>query len=334
MKMTVISPGLLTTIQDAGRKGYQASGFAVSGCMDMEAFQDANMLVNNPLDEAVIEMQYMGGSFLFDCDTYTALTGADMQADLNGSSIVPGRAYRIHPGDVLTCHTAGEGRFSYLAVAGGFDIPAVLGSKSTNLKCGIGGLEGRALIAGDSIELVRETKELLDEYLKQLPRPRYEKNIELRVVAGPQEARFTETGIRTFYETQYTVSAESDRMGYRLTGKEIESISGVDIISDGIALGAVQVTPRGMPMVLLADRQTTGGYAKIGTVISTDLPRLVQCMPGTRVSFQKITVEEARAIYIRSRKLQRKKERRTGYLSGNMGLGERIRRKKQGAERL
>lgn len=329
MKMTVISPGLLTTVQDAGRKGYQASGFAVSGCMDMEAFQDANMLVNNPLDEAVIEMQYMGGSFLFDCDTYTALTGADMQADLNGTSIVPCKSYRIRAGDVLTCHTAREGRFAYLAVAGGFDIPAVLGSKSTNLKCGIGGLEGRALIAGDSIELVRETKELLDEYLKQLPRSHYGKQVVLRTVAGLQEEKFTEAGIKAFYGTSYTVSGESDRMGYRLTGAEIESVSGVDIISDGIALGAVQITPKGLPMVLLADRQTAGGYAKIGTVISADIPRLAQCMPGALVSFQRITVEEARALYLNSRRQQRRRARRTGYLPGNMTFRERFGRRKR-----
>lgn len=331
MKMTVISPGLLTTVQDGGRKGYQASGFSVSGCMDMEAYQDANLLVNNPLEEAVLEMQYMGGSFSFDCDTFIALTGADMRARLNGSSIVPCRAYRIHTGDVLTCNTAVEGRFSYLAVAGGFKIPVVLGSKSTNLKCGIGGLNGRAIAAGDSIELVRETKSLLNEYLKELPRPHYGEQVELRAVAGPQEDKFSENGIKAFYGGPYTVSAESDRMGYRLLGAEIESISGVDIISDGIALGSIQVTPKGMPMVLLADRQTTGGYAKIGTVISTDISKLAQCMPGARVSFKRITVEEAHALFIRSRKQQKKKMRRTGYLSGNMTFTERIRLRKQGA---
>lgn len=334
MRMTVISPGLLTTVQDGGRKGYQASGFSVSGCMDREALLEANLLVNNPPEEAVLEMQYMGGSFSFDCDTNIALTGADLQAELNGSAMVPCRAYRIRPGDVLACHTAVEGRFAYLAVAGGFRLPEVLGSKSTNLKCRMGGLEGRALAAGDSIGLVRETRDLLNGYLKELPRSRYGGHVELRTVAGPQEAKFTEAGIRTFYGSRYTVAAESDRMGYRLAGAEIESVSGVDIISDGIAPGAVQVTPRGLPMVLLADRQTVGGYAKIGTVISTDIPRLVQCMPGAQVSFRRITVEEARALYIRSRRQQRKKMRRTGYLPGNMTIRERIRQRKQGADSL
>ena len=157
MELTVRKPGLLSTLQDEGRFGFQSSGFSVSGCMDSCAMQDANALVNNLPGEAVLEMQYLGGTFRFDCDTYFVLTGADMKPLLNGREIGNYRAVRVKAGDVLECGRAVNGRFGYLAVAGGFEVTKVLGSCSTNLKCRLGGWQGRALQSGDEIPLRRET---------------------------------------------------------------------------------------------------------------------------------------------------------------------------------
>lgn len=325
MNITVLQGGMLTTLQDNGRWGYQGSGFSVSGCMDRKAFDQANALVNNLPGEAVLEMQYIGGSFRFGCETYFTLTGADMKPSLNGKEITNYRAYKVKKGDVLTCGRAVNGRFAYLSIAGGFDVPEVLGSRSTNLKCRLGGWQGRALKTGDEIPLKRETVWLLNEYLKEVPPVVYGDDVCLRVTAGAEEDMFTQKGLTDFYQEVYTVTEESDRMGYRLEGTAVESKDGVDILSDGIVEGSIQIPKNGMPMILLADRQTTGGYAKIGTVVSADLPRLVQCMPGAKIHFRKVSVEEAVKLYKREKKVRKSFRRTVGYCPDNMGFSERLR---------
>ncbi len=322
--MTVIAPGLITTVQDAGRFGHQASGFSVSGCMDAYALHDANALVNNDPGEAVLEMQYLGGSFRFEGETYFALTGAELNAQLNGAPVRRYCAVKVKRGDVLACGQAASGRFAYLAVAGGFDIEPVLGSRSTNLKCKIGGFQGRALKAGDELPLKRETGWLRNGYLKDMEAPVYETSVVLRATAGPQEEMFTAKGLADFYGTEYAVSEQSDRMGFRLSGTAVESANGVDVISDGIVEGSVQVPSNGMPMILLADRQTTGGYAKIATVIAADVPKLAQCMPGAKIRFEKVSVKEAARLYRKQRREQAKFRRKTGYCAGNMSAVERL----------
>lgn len=324
MQLEVLEPGILTTIQDRGRFGFQASGFSVSGCMDVEALYDANILVNNPIDEAVLEMMFMGGTFQFTGSTYIALTGADMQPILNGVPIDTYKAIKINSGDVLQCQITRKGRFGYLAIAGGFKVPLVLGSKSTNLKCGIGGFIGRKLAKGDKIPIKQETKFLWNAYLKEMPAPKYSTEIILRVVPGPQYDYFTSGGIQTFCNKSYVVTEESDRMGYRLEGPKIEYHDHVDIISDAIVFGSIQIPAKGTPMILLADRQTTGGYAKIGTVITPDLSTLVQCMPGTSIHFSMVTVEEAIKIHRRDTKKRKQKQRATGYSKSNEALVKRI----------
>ena len=324
MKITVIQPGLMTTLQDEGRWGYQASGFPVSGCMDKRALHDANILVNNAPDEAVLEMQVLGGSFLFHGDTYFALTGADMQATLNGAPVRRYCACKASAGDKLELGAAVSGRFAYLSVAGGFRVEQVLGSKSTYVKCKIGGFSGRALKADDELPLNHETPWLWNGYLKEAPAPEILREITVRVTAGPQESMFTEKGLRDFYSQIYTVSDQSDRMGFRLNGAPVESKSGVDIISDAIVEGSIQVPSNGKPMILLADRQTTGGYAKIATVVSADIPKLVQCMPGATVRFEKATVEEAVRIYKEEKKSRRKFSKKTGYSENNLSPFSRL----------
>lgn len=325
IQLDILEPGLMTTVQDAGRYGYQASGFSVSGCMDLNAMQEANLLVNNPVGEAVLEMIYMGGAFRFSGDTFFALTGADMAPLLNEKEIPCYRAIQAKAGDLLRCRTARNGRYGYLAVAGGFWIPEVLGSKSTHLKCAIGGFRGRKLEKGDILLLCAETKQLLNLDQKEIFHGDYLPEISVRVVPGPQYGHFTEEGIRIFGSEKYVVSGESDRMGYRLEGPTVSFRDKADIISDGIAEGSVQVPSGGKPMVLLADRQTTGGYAKIGTVIAVDLHQFVQCMPGSAVHFSWVTVEEAQVLYRKDKREKRRMMRRTGYCPKNLGYLERIR---------
>ena len=311
--ITVIQPGLMTTLQDEGRIGSQAYGIPVSGCMDQRSLHDANALLNNPLDTAVLEMVYLGGSFRFHCNTYIALTGADMQAQLNDQPAPTYTALAIRPGDTLTLGTAKTGRFGYLAVAGGFDIPPVLGSCATYIKCGIGGFQGRALKSGDLLPLKNETCTLACAKRKHLTPPAFSQNITVRAVPGPQSDRFTKEALQTLFAEAYRVTDRSDRMGYRLEGPTLEVIGGSDIVSDGTAFGSIQVPGSGKPIVLLADRQTTGGYAKIASVISPDLPAFVQCMPGAMIHFVPVSVRKAAALYRKEEKERRRLRLRIGY---------------------
>ncbi|MBR3404233.1 MAG: biotin-dependent carboxyltransferase family protein [Firmicutes bacterium] len=298
--LEILDPGLLTTVQDHGRLAYLHMGIPESGCMDRRAFRSANHLLGNPLGAPVLEMLYKGITARFTEDTRFVLTGGDMQAKLNGQPVATYQPLLARAGDVLTLSTCVTGRYGYLAMEGGFSVPSVLGSCSTYLKCGLGGFEGRALKAGDRVEIGGDSSSpalsasspasshaLASGDFDTAP-PAYltlkEKTI--RVILGPQEHCFTRAGIRTFLSTPYTVSAASDRMGYRLEGTAIETKAGSDILSDGTVFGSIQVPSSGLPIALLADRQTTGGYAKIATVLSADLPALVQSMPGTVVRFR------------------------------------------------
>lgn len=300
MSVKMIIPGALTTVQDAGRYGYQNSGIQTSGVMDHKSYQEANALVGNTGQEAVLEATLFGGMMEATADTVAAVTGADMEPRVNGVPCGMNRPVLLRAGDTLSLDMAKSGCRSYIAFAGGVDVPVVMGSRSTNMKCRMGGYEGRPLQAGDVFETGLCGEKAIERYEKvrdrSFPAEAYTSPIEVRVIEGPQAEYFTEKGKETFYSARYVISDQSDRMGYRLEGEEIESVNGTDIISDGIAFGAVQVPASGKPIVLLADRQTTGGYAKIATVCSFDIPKLVQGKPGDTVCFRKITLEEARKI--------------------------------------
>lgn len=291
--MTVITSGPLSTVQDAGRFGYMNTGFSPSGAMDTHSMQVANILVGNLPGEGVIEMTMLGMTVSFDGDAVVSASGADMAPSLNGEEVAMYEAIAVKKGDVLKFGAAQSGMRAYLAVAGGFDLPRVMGSLSTNLKCALGGFQGRKLRAGDVLPLRHSLTATLVGNRKCPPENRYPGNITVRVVLGPQEDFFTDRGIRTFLSSRYTVSDKSDRMGVRLDGARIENINGVDIISDGIATGSVQIPASGTPIIMMADRQTTGGYAKIATVISADLKKMAQAAPGTRVRFVAVTGKEA-----------------------------------------
>lgn len=297
MKMSIISPGALTTVQDAGRFGYMQSGFSPSGAMDRKAMRIANILVANHPDEAVLEMTVSGISAKFDCNCVAAICGADMGAQLDGEEMPMYQAVQIKKGSTLTMKSAKTGMRAYLAVFGGFDLPLVMGSLSTNLKCAAGGFEGRKLKAGDEIPLRQSATLALTGNRKYKETEKYTPQITLRVILGPQDSYFTEKGLDTFFNAVYTVTDKSDRMGIRLDGEKIESKNGVDIISDAIATGSVQVPNSGTPIIMTADRQTTGGYAKIATVITPDLSKIAQAKPGTKIRFSPVSIDEGRKIY-------------------------------------
>lgn len=297
MAVKIVLPGAVMTVQDGGRYGYQESGVQVSGAMDQMSFRNANYLVGNEETEAVLEVTLFGGTLEFTEDTITAITGADMEPVVDGDPVEMNCPLLIRKGQTLTLGMTRQGCRTYLAFAGGIDVPLVMGSRSTNLKCGFGGYGGRALKAGDVLKLGKP-KLSFDRVKKRRTKGiETEKIIEVRAVPGPQQEYFTEAGEKAFYSGTYTITDQSDRMGYRLKGPLVESKNGTDIISDAIPLGAVQIPPSGQPIVLLADRQTTGGYAKIAVVCSFDIPKLVQGRPGDKVRFLKTDVKTAQKLY-------------------------------------
>lgn len=282
----VIQPGALTTVQDKGRFGYQRFGMSPGGVMDRAAYREANWLLNNPEGAAVLEMTIAGAKLEILSAGRCAICGADMGATLNGAPAPRSQAFAVSPGDVLQFGMVKNGLRTYLAVGGGFDVPIVMGSRSTNLKCAMGGFLGRALKAGDELAALPDRGGEARELTPQV----YLSEIVLRYVAGPQQDMFPLEVYAAFNAAEYVVSPQSDRMGCRLDGCDLPVPGGTDIVSDGIAFGSIQVANSGQPIVLLADRQTTGGYAKIGTVISDDLPLLAQALPGTKVKFLPVTV--------------------------------------------
>jgi KipI family sensor histidine kinase inhibitor len=298
---TVMNPGLLTTVQDRGRCGFRAFGLSPGGVMDTLASGVANLLAGNGPDAAVLEMTLLGGSFRFATGAYAAVCGADMGCRLNGVPVRPWTAFSVPSGGEVTFGHALTGCRAYLAVRGGITVPSVMGSRSTSLRAMIGGYGGRALHAGDVVPFGEVCCAVSGK--RSLPSrliPEYPEEIRLRVLPGPQDDLFEADGIETFFTSVYTVTPRNDRMGYCLDGPRIRHRNGADIVSDALCAGAVQVPGNGLPLVMTADHQTTGGYPKIGAVIGPDLFRLVQARQGTRVRFVRCADSEAvRAMRLR-----------------------------------
>ncbi len=297
MSIKIIIPGALTTVQDRGRFGNMATGFTESGAADADAFKTANILVGNDINCAAFEMTLMGMGVQFLSDSVIALTGAEMALHINGTIRKSYKAYAIKKGDYVYCSPAKSGCRSYLAVKGGIKTEPVLGSRSTSLKLKLGGFSGRQLKPGDIIPT--DESFVLPENLekRELSQPSFEKNVTLRAIAGPQDDMFTENGINHFFNDEFKVSPTSDRMGIRLSGEPVETKNGSDIISDGIVSGSVQIPKDGNPIILIADHQTTGGYAKLATVISVDISKAAQLTPGCTVKFSRVTPKEAEKLY-------------------------------------
>ena len=295
----VLRPGFLTTVQDRGRMGYQQFGVPVSGAADEGSYRVANLLVGNPPGSAALEITALGPQLRFQADGVVALTGAEVQAELEGGSAPWYRSFQVRRGQVLDVRNCTGGLRAYLAFAGGVQVPILLGSRSTCLVARFGGLHGRALAAGDVLTLGSpgaSLSELSDREVSERWRPRCVETVTVRVVLGPQDDAFTEEGLRTFLESSYRVTQYTDRMGCRLDGPRIAHRGPADLLSDWIPPGGVQVPGNGQPIILLADRQTTGGYTKIATVIGPDIGLVAQRRPGEWLRFQVVSPTEAQQI--------------------------------------
>ena len=286
MGVRVNRPGLSTTVQDGGRWGYQHRGVSVAGAMDPVSYRLANRLVGNEEGSAVLEVTLAGPVLTFDTPTAFAVTGADFELRLDDAP-VPGHARRLAPaGGRLTFGRRRAGARAYLAVRGGFDVAPVLGSRSTHLASGIGGLEGRALVAGDRLEtgvargpgtsVAADTAPLVD-----LP----DGGARVRVVAGPHHDLLEDAARRALRHARFTVSAQADRMGYRLEGERLAVRDAGSLVSSAVVAGAIQVPPDGQPIVLMADRQTVGGYPHVATIITADLPVVGQLSSADWIAF-------------------------------------------------
>jgi biotin-dependent carboxylase-like uncharacterized protein len=291
MSIEIVEPGSFTTVQDLGRNGYQKYGIPPSGAIDPYSLQMANLLVGNERSEAGLEATISGPTIEFAEETWFAIAGTGWAPRLNGSEIPLWRSIGTEKGDRLSFDEVDEGARAYIAIAGGIDVSTVLGSKSTNVRAEIGGFEGRALRKGD----VLNTGDGNDVSSQEIP-DRYQPELDfddVRVILGPQDDHFSEGGINTLLDSTFTVQSDSDRMGIRFDGPSIEHSKGADIISEGTAGGSIQVPENGKPIALLGDRQTTGGYAKIATVIDADLPTLAQMRPADEASFREVSLETA-----------------------------------------
>lgn len=299
---TILDPGALTTVQDAGRIGWGRYGIPPSGPMDPVAFVAANRLVGNPANAAGLEITLTGPSLRAWRDCLVAVCGADFELWAGKLAVPMGHAIYVRAGYTLRFGRRHNGARAYLAVDGGIDVPAYLGSRATYLKGGFGGLEGRALRPGDQLPLGnrRGSSPIIGAGVCR-PTVSPTKNPTLRAVIGPQADHFSTETIESFFGNGYTVTASADRMGIRLQGARLHHIREAGIISDGIVTGCVQIPPNGQPIAMMVDHQTIGGYPKIATVIRADLPLLAQCLPGDEVRFARVTLNEARSAYRRSR---------------------------------
>lgn len=304
----VIKPGLATTVQDLGRVGFQQYGVVVSGAMDSFSLQIANILVGNERHEACLEVAILGPKLAILKDTVLAICGANLSPKLDGVKVPLWKTFRVNRGQILEFGKPKTGVYAYIAVAGGINVPLLMESKSTYTKAKMGGYKGRALEKGDIIRghhhptplNLLSGRGIIKEHI-----PNYLSQRTIKVILGPDHHVFTSESIYTFFTEMYEVTNQSDRMGYRLTGPTLYHKESADIISDAILPGTIQVPAGGEPIVLLADRQTSGGYPRIATVISSDIHYVAQTLPGEKLCFEQVSVEMAQKLYIEQEKLIR-----------------------------
>jgi biotin-dependent carboxylase-like uncharacterized protein len=296
--LKVLAPGLATTVQDLGRYGFQAIGVPVSGALDPVALRLGNALVGNPAGTAALEILLRGPRLEVVAEAVrVAAAGPGAMLDLAGEGMVPGwRSVTLRRGAMFEIVPGRECLSCIMAVEGGIAVPAVLGSASTYVPGRLGGLDGRALRAGDILPLAIAAAPPRPELRLHEP-PGIGRDEPIRIVLGPQQDAFAEAAVATLLGGDYRVSANADRMGMRLDGPRLDHRAGWDIVSDAIPAGAIQVPGSGQPILLLADHQTTGGYPKIATVVSADLPRAGRRRPGDTIRFTAVSAEEAEALY-------------------------------------
>ncbi len=296
--LKIVQPGPMTLVQDRGRAGFQQLGVSVSGAVDVDALDGGNRLVGNDLSAAAFEVMLGGLVVQFNEPTEFALTGSDTGATLDGVPVSTNVSYLAHADATLQMGMAQGGLRAYLSVGGGVDLEPVLGSRSTHSASAIGGFEGRALVEGDLLPVGVPNNQAQSGNLLEIQiAPVSNAELNIRIVLGPQDNEFSTNGVEALLNSSYSVTDQSNRQGLRLDGPVVESLSGrYDIISDAVVNGSIQIPGDGKPIILLADRQTTGGYAKIATVATVDLPKLGQATPGTVISFEAISVDIAQAL--------------------------------------
>ncbi|MDT8717389.1 biotin-dependent carboxyltransferase family protein [Clostridium sp. 19966] len=319
MNIRVLTSGLLTTIQDKGRYGYQKQGVIVSGAMDMYSMRLANIAVGNDENEGVLEITLIGPSLSLEKGSLISIIGADISPTINEKKVPMGRPIYLREDCVLKFGKCLSGCRCYLAVAGGFNIQRCMESKSTYLRAKLGGKDGRALIKKDVLELgeksklslniIKKLKEIKSKenfvfdkwYMKDSVVPNIF-NAAVRVFEDRQFEKISEKSIDDFFRCSFAIDSKSDRMGYRLKGPKINFRENIEMISEEVSFGTIQIPPEGNPIILLADRATAGGYPKIAHVASYDLHKLVQLKPSDTVNFKKITMKEAESLYLKREK--------------------------------
>ncbi|WP_112181954.1 biotin-dependent carboxyltransferase family protein [Paraliobacillus zengyii] len=323
----IIKPGLLTSVQDLGRFGFQRYGVISSGAMDLYAHRVANLLVGNEVNHATLEITLLGPIIEFQQDTLISICGANLSPTIFGNPIHNNRPILVKAGSILRFGSAKQGCRAYLAIAGGIQVDPIMKSKSTYLRAGIGGHQGRALRKGDQLligsktvdnnkletELARFSHRLTDyEEAKWSFDPLlFDQNNStnrIRAIKGRQYDWFSQESQQAFVNKTFKILADSDRMGYRLKGEIIKRNNTSELISEAVTMGTIQVPSDGNPIVLLADGQTTGGYPKIGEVISIDIPLLSQAKPGDKVKFEWITLAKAQKLYMEREQLMNQLE--------------------------
>ncbi|MDR1579992.1 MAG: biotin-dependent carboxyltransferase family protein [Synergistaceae bacterium] len=322
MSFRVEKPGIFTLVQDLGRWGHQSRGVPVSSPMDQFSLRMGNVMLGNAQNDAALEMTLFGLEIVFGRECCVVLTGADLAMSIDGICVPSWTVHRVERGSRLAVTgfpKRPDGCRSYLCFSGGIDVPLVMGSRSTYTRGKIGGYKGRALRAGDVAGLCepRPLWRLSEGFActSEL-RPDSRDDEFICALDGPQIDAFTDAGIKIFFNEPYTVTNEMDRMGYRLDGPIIEHASGPDVVSDGIVHGAVQVPGEGKPIVLMADRQTTGGYAKIAAVSTWSVATLARKTPGDTVRFKRISEKEAAAqLFAFEENLRRLDDMRAAYRS-------------------
>ncbi|MBB6443593.1 5-oxoprolinase subunit C family protein [Bacillus benzoevorans] len=317
----IIKPGLLSTIQDMGRFGFQKYGVGSSGAMDLFSHRIANILTGNNENAPTIEMTLLGAEILFQEDSLIAICGGNLSPAITGGSLIPAwRPVLVKKGTVLHLRAAKQGCRTYLAVAGGFSVPKLMNSASTYLRAEMGGFRGRALQSGDEISvnprstLAGYIAEYLNASLNHKPFaaadwfvspnliPSFENNPVIRVMEGRHYHLFSEDSKKQLFNSLFHVIPQSDRMGCRLQGPPLQLENPQELLSEAVTYGTIQVPADGNPIVLLADRQTTGGYVKMAQIASVDFPLIAQAKPGDRIHFKKISHEEAQRLYIEREK--------------------------------
>ena len=296
----VLRPGLFTTIQDLGRYGYQRFGVSVSGAMDRWALVVGNRLLGNPDQAAGLEITIQGPELLFEQALSLAITGADLSPTSNGRSLPMWTVIPMPAGSRLQFGMRRQGARAYITIAGGIDGPLILGSRSTHVYSGWGSLAGRALKKGDQLGVGlggTMSAQYVGRALPASHHPQYRTSPTVRVVPGPQADRFTENALQVLVGSPYRVTSESDRMGYRLRGADLIHRTSADIVSDAVTFGTIQVPADRQPILLMADCQTTGGYATLATMIAADRSLAAQLSPGDSLSFVVITPDKASDLF-------------------------------------